>query len=203
MNVVFTQEDFNKYNEMVKQDLSFYQKYLKPGARILDIGCGLGCTAVPLSALGYEVVGIDNDKKVVEAAQENAKNFGRKMDVVYGDIFEIDKKFGKDSFDACISGGVLEHFPQEQIREIMDKQLHVAPLVIAGIPIATKEDVKDEYKDYEKRICLDGIYRNMWTPDHWINQVFKDYNILEHRVGKASEAIGGFNEIFVVMGRKK
>jgi 2-polyprenyl-3-methyl-5-hydroxy-6-metoxy-1,4-benzoquinol methylase len=202
MNVVFTAEDYKKYHEMVKHDLPVYQKHLKPGARVLDIGCGLGCTAVPLSTFGYEVVGIDNDKKVVEAAQQNAKNFGGNIKIVYGDVFDIDNIFGKDSFDACISGGVLEHFPEEQVRQIMDKQLAVAPLVIASIPITTKEDVRDEYKDYEKRICKDGIYRNLWTADYIVKELFKGYNIIEHFVAKAAEAIGGFEEIFLVIKRK-
>jgi len=202
MNVVFSEQDFKNYAEMIKHDLPIYKKHLKPGAKLLDIGCGLGCTAVPLSALGHDVTGIDNDKKVVEAAKKNAKSFGKKIKIVYGDIFEIDKKFGKNSFDACISGGVLEHFPEEQIMKIVEKQLCVAPLMIASMPVALKKDVRSEYKDYEKRICNDGIYRNKWTADYWVKHVFNGYNIVEYTVRKAAEAIGGFDEIFVVIKRK-
>jgi SAM-dependent methyltransferase len=203
MNPVFTEKDFKRYDAGVKNELQIFKKYLKKDARILDTGCGLGCEAVPLSKYGYDVVGIDNDKKVVEAARKNGKTFGGKIDIVYGNIFEIDKIFGKDSFDACTSGGVLEHFPRNQIRDIIDKSLYIAPLVIASMPISLKEDVKSEYKDFARRICKDGIYRNLWTADHWIKNIFKGYNIIESIVTKASPAIGGFDEIFVIIGRKK
>lgn len=203
MNPVFTEKDFKRYDAGVKNELPILKKYLKKDARILDTGCGLGCEAVPLSKYGYDVVGIDNDKKVVEAARKNGKRFGGKIEIVWGDIFEIDKIFGKDSFDACTSGGVLEHFPENQIRKIINKSLYVAPIVIASMPISLKEDVKDMYKDYARRICSDGIYRNMWTPDHWRKKIFKGYNVLECTVSKASEAIGGFDEIFFVFGRNK
>lgn len=202
MKVHFSEEDFDKYRNWVEAELLVYKEFLPEEGRILDVGCGLGCMAVPLSALGYEVTGIDNDEKVVEAASHNAKRFGGKIKIVYGDVFEIDKKFGKDSFDACISGGVLEHFPKEQIRRLVDKQLFVSPVVIASMPIAVG-DVKSKYKDYEKRICKDGIYRNLWTADYWVNNVFKGYNILKKQVDKADESIGGFDEILIVIGRKK
>jgi len=200
MNVYFTKKDFKKYKSMIKKELKLYKKYLKPGAKILDIGCGLGCTAVPLSTYGYKVTGIDNDKKVIEAAKKNAKKFGKNIKIIYGDIFNIDKLFNKDSFDACISGGVLEHFPKNKIRNIVNKQLYLAPIVIASMPIAT-EDVKKEYKDYKKKICKDGIYRNLWKPDYWIKNILNGYNILEYSIGKASKAIGGFDEIIVIIGR--
>jgi SAM-dependent methyltransferase len=203
MNVVFTEEDFRDYKAMVEKGLKLYGNYLKPGSKILDVGCGLGCTAVPLSTLGYDVTGIDNDPDVVKAAKKNAGNFGKKMKVVHGDILEMDRLFKNDSFDACISGGVLEHFSEGEIRVIMDKQLLIAPLVILSVPIATKNDVRDEYKDYERRICADGVYRNLWSSDCWVDHILKRYNIVYHKVATASRAIGGFQELVAIVRRAK
>jgi len=201
MNTIFTKKDFNNYRRWVELELPIYKEFVKSNARILDIGCGLGCMAVPLSTLGYEITGIDNDPDVVKAAKQNAEKFGRKIEIIKADIFDIDKLFQKDSFDACISGGVLEHFPEDEIRQIIDKQLKLAPIVIASMPIALKNNVQEEYKNYDKRICKDGIYRNMWTADHWTDVILKDYNILKKHVGKAADCIGGFDEIIVVIGR--
>ena len=77
INPIFTKKDFEMYKKGVLKDFKHYQKYLKHGAKILDVGCGLGCKAVPLSSLGYRITGIDNDSRVGEAAQENGKNFGK------------------------------------------------------------------------------------------------------------------------------
>lgn len=202
MRVVFNEEDFIQYKKWVEADLQIYGEFLPDNAQILDIGCGLGCTAIPLSTLGYDVTGIDNDPDVVKAAKENARTFGGKIQIILLDIFDIDKKFGRDSFDVCSSGGVLEHFPEDQIRQLIDKQLSIAPVVVASVPVATG-DVRSKYKDYELRICMDGIYRNLWTAEYWVNTVLKRYKILKNVVEKAPEAIGGFDELFFVIKRKQ
>ncbi|MFH1063658.1 MAG: class I SAM-dependent methyltransferase [Candidatus Woesearchaeota archaeon] len=201
MNTTFTHTDFRNYMDMVMDELPIIERHVPHGGRILDVGCGLGCEAVPLSALGYNVTGIDNDPKVVDAVQENARNFGKKINIIYGDIFNIDTRFGRDDFDACISGGVLEHFPKEMIREVVDKQLSVAPIMIASMPFAKHPDVHKEYKDYVRRICHDGMYRNLWTETYWIKDILKGYNILEHSIQKMHSSLGDFDLLYVVVGR--
>ena len=205
MNPVFTKEDFNNYRDFVLEELKHYRRYLKPGARVLDLGCGLGCTAVPLSSLGYRVVGIDNDLKVVEAAKQNAKNFGKDIEIIKGDIFELDKIFGKDSFDACISGGVLEHFKKNEIRKLVELQLKVAPLVIASMPVKTERTMK-HYGITEKTALnniSDGIYRNFWSEDEWVNDVLKGFNIAEHLVARVNPVIGDFDEVFILITKDR
>lgn len=202
MRVVFSEEDFMQYKKWVEDDLQVYREFLPDNAQILDIGCGLGCTAIPLSTLGYDVTGIDNDPDVVKAAKENARTFGGKIQIILLDILDIDKKFGRNSFDVCCSGGVLEHFPEDQIRQLIDKQLSIAPVVVASVPVATG-DVRGKYKDYELRICMDGIYRNLWAAEYWVNTVLKGHEILKNVVEKAPEAIGGFDELFFVIKRKQ
>ena len=204
MNPVFTRDDFEKYKKGVLRKLQFYEKYLPKGSKILETGCGLGCTAVPLSALGYKVIGIDNDKKVVEAAKQNAKNFGGDIKILEGDIFEIDKLFGKDSFDACISGGVLEHFKKEDVRKLVDLQLKVAPLVIASMPVRTERTMKA--RGFTKETALDnidsnGIYRNFWSETEWVNDVLKGYNIVEYFVKPCDPAIGNFDSVYLIIKR--
>jgi len=205
MNTVFTKEDFEKYKSGVEVSLDFYKKYLKDGSKILDLGCGLGCTSVPLSTFGFKIVGIDNDKKVVEAAKQNAQKFGGNIEIQFGDIFEIDKMFGKDSFDACISGGLLEHFDKEKIKKLVKKQLFVAPLVFASMPVKTEATLKAygiKKGEAEGNIDEEGIYRNFWDEDTWVNDVLKEFNVVEHFIEKADPAIGGFEEIMIVIKRK-
>ncbi len=199
---LFNEKSFRKYIKWIKEELKIYEEFIPENAKILDTGCGLGMMAISLSALGYDVTGIDNDKDVVKAVKENAKNFGKKIEIIEEDILNIDKRFKKDSFDVCISGGVLEHFPEEEIKEIIKKQLYLAPIVIASMPIATKDNIKENYKDFEKRICNDGIYRNLWTPDYWINNILKDFKILKHYVWSTNPTFGPHNELIIVIGRK-
>ena len=191
MNVIFTDEDFDNYLADINSCIDFYKKYLGEGTRILDLGCGLGTGSIPLSTFGYKITGIDNDMKVVEAARKNAEKFGKDVQIIHGDIFDIDKRFEPDSFDACISGGLLEHFSLDQIRELIDKQLLIAPRLIAYMPIASFPGEKWD----------DGIFRNLWSEEYWLKNVLENYNVIQHSTAKASEAIGGFLELEVVIDR--
>jgi ubiquinone/menaquinone biosynthesis C-methylase UbiE len=44
------------------------------GARLLDIGCGAGCNAIPLAKMGWEVLGLDNSDPMLEAAAQRAED---------------------------------------------------------------------------------------------------------------------------------
>jgi len=41
--------------------------------RLLDIGCGAGCNAIPLAAMGWDVLGLDLSEPMLEAAQRRAQ----------------------------------------------------------------------------------------------------------------------------------
>jgi 2-polyprenyl-3-methyl-5-hydroxy-6-metoxy-1,4-benzoquinol methylase len=206
VNPVFTKEDFKKHKAGVLKDLKRYQKYLPKGATILDAGCGLGTTAVPMSALGYKVTGIDIDKRVLQAAKQNAINFGRDIKIIEGDIFNLNKMFGKNSFDACISSGVLEHFKKGDIRKLMKMQLWIAPLVIASMPVKTERTMKSF--GFTEETALNnlseyGIYRNFWSGKEWVYDVLKGFNLADNFVLPADRLIGRFDMLHVIIKRAR
>lgn len=204
-NTIFTEKHFLICKEMVIQDLKFYGKYIKNGAKILDMGCGIGSTAVSLSALGYNIVGIDNDKKIVEIVRQNAKNFGGKIRIIEKDVFDVDKIFKNDSFDACYSGGVLEHFDEDEIRKLIRLQLKLAPVVLADMPVKTKATMQ-HYRITEENavgnIAPDGIYRNVWSEEYWIKNIFRGFNVVDHIVKRMHPSIGNFDILCVVIKRR-
>lgn len=201
MNPLFTREDFDKFLERHKEKIKFYRKHIA-GSRILDIGCGFGYTAIPLSNLGYNITALEIDPKILSATRQNVKTFGKNMHLIRADAFSIDSIFRQDSFDACISGGLLEHFKPDEIRELVRKQLILAPVVIADVPIwSDKTSIEDQYLDFEKRIGRDGIYRNLWDRDYWIEDLLKEFNIKYNNVGISSKHTGNFEKLTVVIER--
>lgn len=201
MNPVFTKDQFKGYIKRHKEKLKFYKQFIK-GKKVLDIGCGFGYSSVSLSSLGYDLIAVDNDKKVLKVIRRNAKNFGKKIKIIEEDIFNIDKRFKEDSFDACISGGLLEHFKIKDIRMLIQKQLYLAPIVIADIPICSKRlNLKSHYKNFSTKIRKDGIYRNLWNRDYWIKQVLKDFNVIYSKVSKSSKNTGRFEKLTLVIKR--
>lgn len=201
-NLIFTQDDFNRYSEQVKEEYNFYKKYLKEGSKVLECGCGLGCTAVPLSHY-YDLTCIDIDEEVLKYAEINGKNFGKNMKFRLMDVANIDKNFEKDSFDACTHGGFIEHFPEEKVKELLKKQLKVARMIIFSMPIKTDYNL-NAYKTKKTdkgEVHEDQIYRNLWTKDYWIDTILKDFNVVEHEEGKHENSISGLDELMVVIKR--
>ena len=56
-----------------RETVAFLASHLRPGASVLEIGCGLGHVGSELQRLGHRVVGIDADAEVVDRA--NARGF--------------------------------------------------------------------------------------------------------------------------------
>ncbi len=204
LNVVFTKEDFEVYSKMVEDNLMVLSEYLDNDARILDVGCGLGCGSIPLSTKGYEMVGIDNDPRIIEAARQNGKNFGGRIEFRLMDAFDVDKEFAPDSFDACMHGGLLEHFSGSLIRVLIDKQFIVAPLIFCWMPVRTGRTLRHfQVKERDgKETCVDGIERNLWTSDKWLEDIFAGYKIMQSEISSAIPQIGDFDELFVALGRE-
>ncbi len=198
-NLVFTKKDFDLYSKQVKDEFNFYKKYLKKGSKILELGCGLGCTAVPLSHY-YKITCIDVDKEVLRYAEINGKKFGKNMKFKLMDVNNIDN-FKENSFDACTHGGFIEHFPEGKIKTLLKKQLKIAPLILFSMPIKTKHNLK-AYKTRKignRQIHVDQIYRNLWTKNYWLKTILKDFNVVDFKEGNHKNSISGLDELMVVI----
>jgi hypothetical protein len=192
-NLEFTKEDYRGWSEMVGQELPFIQKHLPAGSSILECCCGLGCTAIPLSHY-YTVTALDKDERVLQYTRINAARFGGDVKIMEGDFRVIDEVFPADSFDACYTGGVLEYYTIHEVRQLVDKQLVVAPLVFISIPIGDGRETTDEY----------GITRYNYTRQQWL-ELLEDHNIIDHQVLKAHPKWTGgrdIEELLITVGRK-
>jgi hypothetical protein len=190
----FGERDYAGWAEMVEQALPFYLKFLPAGSRVLECCCGLGCTAIPLSHR-YKVTAFDRDDRILEYTIKNAAKFGGDIKILQADFRDIDRFFGVDSFDACSSGGVLEHYPLKEVRELVDKQLFVAPLVFASVPLGDGRKTVDEY----------GITRYNYTKNQWTDEILKDYNVIYKNVFRGHRKVAQgkeFKELFLVVKRK-
>jgi SAM-dependent methyltransferase len=77
---------------------------LPTGSRILDAGCGMGEWTVFLTNRGFDVVGLDISQHTISRLRELLPDY----QFVQGDIRKTE--FTQESFDACFSYGVFEHF---------------------------------------------------------------------------------------------
>jgi 2-polyprenyl-6-hydroxyphenyl methylase / 3-demethylubiquinone-9 3-methyltransferase len=82
---------------------------LKPftGLRVLDIGCGGGLIAEPLSRLGFSVTGIDAGADAIAAAREHALSGGLSIDYRVATPESIME--AGERFDVVLALEVIEH----------------------------------------------------------------------------------------------
>lgn len=91
------------------EEIEFVQAHVKPGGRILDVGCGAGREAFGFARAGYRVTGIDLAPAMIEAACRLAPDAGVTVEFRVQSATEIDDPPG--SFDAAYLGCPLHHIP--------------------------------------------------------------------------------------------
>lgn len=101
---------------------------LRPGARLLDLGCGNGRVAIPLARRGVAVTGVEMSEDWVAVARAWAMRDGVLARLIHADLRAIPfPGLAEDaSFDAILSIGVLfEHLPEsdEQAQRLLG-ELH-------------------------------------------------------------------------------
>ena len=102
-----------------KFDLLFpYEKY-KSGARVLEIGCGMGTMAMNWAQNGSDVTAIDLNPTSIEQTRRRFDLLGLKGDIRQMDGTRLD--LADESFDYVYSWGVLHHSPSlaQSLREMM------------------------------------------------------------------------------------
>ena len=80
------------------------QEGVRPGDRILDLGCGNGSFAASLIACGFDVVGVDASESGIRQATQHYPDLKVHLGSVYDDLAE---KIGV--FRAIVSLEVVEH----------------------------------------------------------------------------------------------
>ncbi|HLC69434.1 MAG TPA: cyclopropane fatty acyl phospholipid synthase [Patescibacteria group bacterium] len=96
-----------------KLDLTCRKLGLKPGMKVLDIGCGWGSFAIfAARKYGVEVVGVTISKEQVELG--NIRAAGLPVELRFQDYRDV-----QDKFDRIVSLGMFEHVGKKNYREYM------------------------------------------------------------------------------------
>jgi cyclopropane fatty-acyl-phospholipid synthase-like methyltransferase len=98
------------------------------GARVLDVGCGTGETALFLASRGHEVVGVDAVPLAIDAARAKAEERGVETKFVAGDVLDTLPWLEGRPFDAIVDVGFFHALSDEH------RQAFVAELAAALVP---------------------------------------------------------------------
>ena len=103
----WSMQDVRKAVRACREDAWFVpavRRFLPPGKRVLEGGCGMGHLVHALTCQGYRAVGLDNARRTVSIVHESAPE----LDILAGDVRSL--PFLDESFDGYVSAGVIEHF---------------------------------------------------------------------------------------------
>ncbi len=148
-------------HETTRLCLQALEKYVKPGAKMLDVGCGSGILSVAGLLLGAEsAIGIDIDEMAVKSSRENAKlnNVEDRYTGIKGNLAdEVEGTF--DVITANIVADAIIMLSAD-IEKLMDKN---TVYIMSGIIDTRLDDVLNSlphnmtvFEQYEEKgwLCL-------------------------------------------------
>lgn len=108
------------------------------GLRILEVGCGTGCSTVALAEQGALVTGIDIDSDAIRVARDRCRLYGLRAELHALNAVEAARRFRKDEFDLIIFFACLEHMTLPERMEALPALWNLlargAWLAIVGTP---------------------------------------------------------------------
>jgi len=117
-------EDFSRTRSVVWEELKLLGKYISPGDKILDLGCGNGRLLQIFGEKNIEYFGVDNSEKLIKIAKEKylhppqvfgTQKFGRAR-ISFQVTDALNLPFSDNFFDKVYSIAVLHHIPSTEFR---------------------------------------------------------------------------------------
>jgi ubiquinone/menaquinone biosynthesis C-methylase UbiE len=71
----------SKARKIIQNPKKILKKYIHPGMKVLDLGCGPGMFALAMAEMGAEVIAADLQQEMLDMLKENIKGSGYEKDI--------------------------------------------------------------------------------------------------------------------------
>jgi SAM-dependent methyltransferase len=134
-DLLYHDKDYAAECDLIERIFQTYGR--GPIRSVLDLGCGTGNHAIPLSQRGYEVVGVDRSESMLVHAQRKIAHHSRngRLVVQQGDIRGIDlhKQFDAALMMFAVLGYQLENADVLAAIRNARRHLHVGALLLFDV----------------------------------------------------------------------
>lgn len=126
---------------------------IKPGMRVLDVGCGIGRWGEMFCPQGVYYVGIDGCSKMIDRAEENLADYKNKkllVGAVQNLTNVLEEAHENEPFDLIILVGVLMYINDQDVLKLLSELVNFSG---SQTQICLVESMSDE-----QRLTLKDIY---------------------------------------------
>lgn len=95
-----------------------YEQRIKPGERVLEVGCGLGTESIFLAVRGMNVTAMDLSEDAVNTGRNIAEQYGVDINWIAGDLLEDELI---EEFDVITDQGCFHHMKDEELERYEQK----------------------------------------------------------------------------------
>lgn len=154
---------YDQENEMYIEDLPFLMKWAsnKKGI-IIDLACGTGRVTIPLASKGYQLIGVDLHKGMLEEARKKSSQLNVHLDWIEQDCTQLE--LGVTSRFIYSVGNSFQHFltnkEQDGFLSSVNKHLEIGGIFIFNTRFPSMGELLQPSSEEHWRTYIDSDTQN-------------------------------------------
>lgn len=160
--------------------MHYVHRYVKEGAKILEIGAGTGRYSIALAKEGYEVTAVELVESNLEVLKSNSSDL-KNIQSFQGDASDL-SRFADNEFDVTLVFGPMYHlYEKTDIHKAIDEAVRVTKDegVILVAFLSVYAILFDNYLNGTLATGLEENFENDYAVKHFEEQLFTGYDINE------------------------
>lgn len=163
------------YDELLEAVVKQAQEHISDNAQVLDIGVGTGNLANRFYNLGYEIIGVDQSRAMLDVAK--SKNRGLKVRL--GEFMKL--PFENKCFDVIVSTYAFHHLTEAEKQLAIEEMMRVLKddgvIVLGDLMFENEKGKREVYEmlsDEEKVMVEDEYYTDIEKLEGYVKVYHKE-----------------------------
>ncbi|MFC0300632.1 class I SAM-dependent methyltransferase [Virgibacillus soli] len=174
---------YDRENEKYKMDIPFLLKWAKKTTGpIIDLACGTGRATIPLALEGFELIGVDVYRAMLEKAKQKSKTLPVHIDWVEQDCTKLDLRLSSNFIYSV--GNSFQHFltneAQDAFLTSVNNHLQTGGIFIFGTRFPSMDELFVSGKEEYWRSDTDDVTKN--KIDIYMKSEYDPFTQVQHNI---------------------